>query len=504
MINDIIFNKGQGGLGRALPGQDFISAMLFYTGTLPSGFNSGNRVKKVLSIADAEALGITNTYSDETKATGTFTVTNAGTDGDTVELKVAEPRGVVSIGKYTKITADNTVTLVAVGIVAAINAGTTTHGYTATNAAGVVTITARTGLGVFLNTGTPITATYSTAATLAGTIVQFSAGVASLLAIYHYHIAEYFRIQPQGNLWLGFYAVPGAYTFSEIQTLQVFTGGLVRQLAVYVNGTALTTAMAPAIQAVLATLNTLHQPISSVGLAADISSLALTALADASLLASPNVSHIIGQDGFGAGYDLYKAYSKSITNMGSWLGSVSLAAVNEDIAWVAKFNQTNGVEMNVPAFANGVNYKDISASLEAQLNNYRYIFVKNFVGNAGTFFNDSFTSALASSDFCFIENNRTIDKAIRNIRVALLPDLNSPISLNSDGTLSDASVAHFETAGQTPLDAMIAAGELSDAKATVDPAQNVTSSGKLTISVALLPTPTARQIVVNIGFVTKL
>jgi hypothetical protein len=47
MANDVIFNKGQGGLGRPLAGTDYISGLLFYTAALPSGFTATNRIKTV-------------------------------------------------------------------------------------------------------------------------------------------------------------------------------------------------------------------------------------------------------------------------------------------------------------------------------------------------------------------------------------------------------------------------------------------------------------------------
>jgi hypothetical protein len=92
-LNDVSFVKGQGGLGRPLPGQDHISGLIYYVanGSLPSGFTTASRIKKIFSVADAEAAGIKADYNDETKATASFAVTAIGANGDTVELKVLEP-----------------------------------------------------------------------------------------------------------------------------------------------------------------------------------------------------------------------------------------------------------------------------------------------------------------------------------------------------------------------------------------------------------------------------
>ena len=59
-LNDITINKGQGGLGRPLEGTDYVSGLLFYSASLPSGFDSSNRIKSIFSVAQAEDLGITN------------------------------------------------------------------------------------------------------------------------------------------------------------------------------------------------------------------------------------------------------------------------------------------------------------------------------------------------------------------------------------------------------------------------------------------------------------
>ena len=57
-LGDVTFVKGQGGLGRPLAGQDYVSGLIFYTsnGTLPSGFSTSNRVQAVFSVAQALSL----------------------------------------------------------------------------------------------------------------------------------------------------------------------------------------------------------------------------------------------------------------------------------------------------------------------------------------------------------------------------------------------------------------------------------------------------------------
>ncbi|MES2382605.1 MAG: DUF2586 family protein [Bacteroidota bacterium] len=503
MLNDVNFNLGQGGLGRPLPGSDFISTMLFYTGTLPSGFSSTDRIKKIFSVEDAESLGILDTYADETKATAKYTVTNVGADGDTLELVIVEPSSNISLGVFLKTAAYTTVTLFADALVLFINANTLTHGYTAANTAGAVTITARPGLGLFLNSGTPVVATI--VGTIAGTIVQFGAspmiaGVASLQAPWHYHISEFFRIQPKGVLYVGMYAVPSTYDFTDLTTIQNFANGEIRQAFVYADGTTYTSGKVQAAQAVCTSLFVAHKPLSSVLIAFDYASATLSTLANLSTLNSKNITLVIGQDGDNLGYALFKACGKSITNGGAVLGCEALAAVNEDIAWISKFNISNGTENNVPAFANGILFSACSTSLLTTLNSYRYVFSIKKVGYEGTFLNDSHDCIIQTSDYAYIENNRTIDKAIRLLYTNYLPDLNAPLTVNTDGTLKDTSVAYFQMSGNAALDQMVRDGELSAKSVTVNPVQNVLTSSQLVITVTLVPVGVARNIVINIGY----
>lgn len=182
------------------------------------------------------------------------------------------------------------------------------------------------------------------------------------------------------------------------------------------------------------------------------------------------------------------------------LGTVSLSKVSDSIAWVAQFNISNGTENEVINWSNGDAQLGASSLLLESLNNKRYIFLKKFVGYSGSFFNDSHTAIAQSSDYAYIENNRTIDKATRVLYLAYLPYLNSPISLNADGTLTDNQVASLESVGQVALDAMLRAEEVSATQVTIDPSQNILATSELVISVILVIKGVARYIIIPIGF----
>lgn len=503
-LNNITFKLGQGGLGRPLPGEDHYSGFVFYTASLPSGFTSTSRMKQIFSITDAENAGIKSDYSDATAATGSYLVTAAGANGDTVELKVAEPFGVItSIGIYKKTATETSAALVAAAISAAINAGTNTHGYTATVNTATVTITAPKKFGIFLNSGTPLTATYSDSATLAGTITQFTGGVASKQAVWHYHIKRFFDIQPKGILYIGFFSVPGgSYTFTEAGSLQNFAGGKIRQWAVYKDGAAYASGDLTTIDTVNKSLVAAHkETIALYG--ADLSGTSdISTIADLSLLNANTVQDIISQDGGGLGAFLYVTYGKSITNLGAMLGATALAKVSESIAWVEKFNISDGTEDAVIAFANGVLHTDSSVSdnLLDALNNKRHVFLRKFVGQDGSYFNDNHMACSFQSDYAYQDDNRVIQKVTRGVYKSVLPALNSTITLNADGTLQDTDIAYLTGLAEVNIIQMERDKEISAHAVVIDPTQDINATSKLIIQVQIVKDGIARNIEVPVGY----
>ena len=537
-LNDVVIIPSQNGLGRGLPGQDYVSGLVFYSDTLPSGFQgTGNNIQQVLSLAQAEALGITNTYSDETAATGTVVITGTGSAGSTISIQVQEPVNLVTIGSYT-VQIGDTAALIAAGLVANIAVNRNSTGYTASVSSSThINIVARPGLGLFLNTGTPISVvTVGTAVT--HTITQFAGGIPSLLIQWWYHISEYFRLQPQGNLFVGFFPVTGnAWNMAEVYTMQVFAKGIIRQIGLYLAGQSpagttagpsishiiathysdtiesVIPALCDLIQAQANTLASLHTPLIAVfstdlsGLTSPDTFTALTTLLDLTTHSDNRVSVSISQDGGAMGAAIFAAQGTSITDIGATLGVISLAAVSQDIAWVGGFNMTNGTELAVPAYANGRLVNEISdQNLQLQFQNYAYLFLRTFQGYAGTFQQNSSAAITPASDYAYIENNRTWDKASRLLYAALLPVLGSNITLNADGTLAATSLAYVQSLATTALDPMVRAvpQELSNFKVIIDPSQNILSTGTLVVTVQLLPEGVARNIVVNLGFTTSL
>lgn len=390
-LSKLTVNVGQSGLGRRPPNEDKISGILFFS-TLPAGFASDDRVKKVYQLEEAEDLGITE----------------------------------------------------------------------------------------------------------------------ALFPIQHYHISEYFRGNPQGELWIGIYAVPGgSYTFAEIESMVKAAGGEIRLLAVYAGALTYATSQATTIQGVIDGIDGDGYKNFEVFYAANMEAIASVSgwatVGDLRALTARKVRVVAAQDGSGKGAALYVSQSQSITCIGLCLGMHSRARVNDSVAYPAEFNLSDGTEMEIPALANGDLWNDLTPTALGGIKDDGYVIaLKRVPDIAGTFF-DRIPSAVAiTNDFAFIENGRVVDKATRYIRKALVPELNATLFLNDDGTLRADTVGYFQDKGQDQVDFMVSDGEISAAKCLVDPKQNVLSTSQLVVTLKIVPTGIAEEIIVNIGLTTSI
>ena len=326
----------------------------------------------------------------------------------------------------------------------------------------------------------------------------------------HYHISEYFRIQPLGELWIGYFDVPTpSYTFAEIETMVIAAGGEIRQLAVYAGALTYATSQVTTIQAIIDGIDGDAYKQFSVLYAANMEAITAvtgwSSVGDLRALSARKVTVVAAQDGGGTGAALYVSQSQSITALGAALGAVSLASVEQSIGNPANFNVSDGLELEIPALANGDLVTDLTGTALGGIKDDGYLVLRKYTPDiAGTYFERAPTAVVATSDYAWLEVNRTVDKAIRLIRTQLIPQLNATLYLNSDGTLSNDTVGYFQDLAQTALDQMQSNGEISQGAALIDPDQDVLSTSTLTVTVQIIPVGIAETIVVNIGLVTSL
>jgi hypothetical protein len=190
---------------------------------------------------------------------------------------------------------------------------------------------------------------------------------------------------------------------------------------------------------------------------------------------------------------------ESYAAVGTALGAVSLAKVNEKISWVQKFNMYGGT-----LTAAGIGGDALIELTEGELESLEEkgtIFFRTHTGKAGIYFNNSHACTEITSDYAYLENSRTIDKAVRLIREVMLPRLDSPVLIDEEtGQLQPSVIKSWESDGNRALEEMLRGEEISGLDVFIDPEQNILATNQLEISFWVVPTGSASKITVSIGF----
>ncbi len=331
--------------------------------------------------------------------------------------------------------------------------------------------------------------------------------------VLHYHASEFFRINAGATLYVQAVSESDG-AFTEVEVLQNFTKGKIRQLAVC----DYKTPMSALIQNVTR-LNEIARKFDKQK--TPLSILYSCQIEPSDMLALPNlhdanserVSVVIGQDGAGRG-----AYiGNSVSCIGAALGAVSRAKVHENIGWVEKQNlvstaypkkltggELKSLEMEVAGFADGSLLQNYTPAQIDSIHAKGYIFPMYHAGISGTYLNDSFTATSLTDDFAYIENNRTIDKAIREVNRVVTPKVSAPAYVDATtGELDATTIDGLTALCEEPLDDMKRNGEISGYAVAIDPHQNVNQTSKIQIKLKIVPVGVMRVIEVEIGLTCK-
>lgn len=322
--------------------------------------------------------------------------------------------------------------------------------------------------------------------------------------VLHYILNSIFNMNPGVSLYVGIFK-PATSTpaFSEIKQIQNYADGRLRQVGVWNGSVALSETILNSLQSVRTTLEMQNKPLSILYApkVADVTKLSN----DIAKIGRNGVSVIIGQDGAGVAAELYEAEANktakaSVSALGDLLGAVSKASVHQSIAWVEQF-PTN---IALAAFGDGTKYRDLDTAVVEMLDESRYIFLRTYDGIAGAYFNDNHTLDTATSDYAYISDVRTMDKAVRGVRSYLLPKLGRPMKVDaSTGQLERTAVEHLITTGNLYLTEMEKAGELSGYKFDIDPDQNILSTSRVRGVIKNVAVGVMRNLDLEIGYATS-
>jgi len=318
-----------------------------------------------------------------------------------------------------------------------------------------------------------------------------------------YHIDEFFRQNPGAKLWVGLFPVPVTFDFAEMAALQRAANGECARIGICsLNLDDYGTTQVSAFQAVCATLDTEHLPTFVYFEPKLANTVTLSNIATLATATNPNVALVIGADGAARGAALSEGQDR-VGIIGAVLGLASRFLVHQSIAWVQRGNVVTGAELDVPAFLTGDLVKNQPATLLAELNTKRYLFLRKHQGISGTYFYDSPNANLQSSDYNAIERVMVRNKAARLLRAAYLPTLSGPITLEG-GKIQKDVVAVLNNIGTRALEQMQREGEISEFRISVDPDQDIVNTGKLAITCKIVPVGVAREIDVEFSYTVQL
>jgi hypothetical protein len=336
---------------------------------------------------------------------------------------------------------------------------------------------------------------------------------AANLAKLHHQISEFYRLSPGAILNLMVVgqdvslAEMADRTLTYAKKLLTAKNGKVKQLGLYLNPAAgyvpviaegLDSDVLAAVQKAQALAEEefeQHRPV-FVAVGGHFLQADTTTAAELRTKLSPNVAVVVGADHLN-----YPAEPA----IGALLGCISAAQVHLCIGWVGGFQlATDGMFLQA-GLSNGVANEDLLPGALAGLHDAGYIVALQHPGIDGFFFSDSPTAAAADSDYANIESVRTVNKAARLIRTALLPSLKGPLLLQADGTLRPEVLNELEKKAGSLLDVQMSrAGELSAYDVYIDPEQVLSSGGELKVDFSVVPVGVARTIKATIGLVTSL
>lgn len=499
-LPNITVNRTQGNIVRPALSNDSTSGFVFYSNTYPSGFSGATQVAVVNSVKEAYDLGIVDDYSTEIRATSSITFNTAISDSTVVTVLSNWPVSSTEVVSAFTFSATGTASQ-ASELATLINNGLV---YKAEAVGPRVIVTAPIStdeklVGAAINTKTLSFSGGSGNVT----ITAFAGGTSTDVRPWAYHVKEHFRLG-NGRLYIGVFPVPNSFDFSEIKKLQDFANGEIRQCGVYKSGSWSNTFNASDVNSIQEICNTLgdqKHPLSVV-LQPNINNVNLNSLPNLQAYSAPNVSVLIGQDGASVGAKLASGFTYSIGMMGAVTGVISTFRVSDSIAWVGKLQSLpfSTSELDTPAFANKVLVSNTEATLQDSIAEKHYTFLRRIPDLAGSFISDSKTAVSNTNSFFSIERNRTIDKARRVVAAGLSPLLNSPVDVNSDGTLSALTINVYKQVCNTQLDVMVSNNELSAYSVNIDPNQNVLATDTINITLTLTPKGVARFIVVDVSF----
>lgn len=161
-------------------------------------------------------------------------------------------------------------------------------------------------------------------------------------------------------------------------------------------------------------------------------------------------------------------------------------------------------------FSNGAGIKTLDETKWELLNKKGYVFFKTHQQLAGVFFNDDHTTTVTTDDYNKISNGRVIDKAQRITHAVYLQTVLDDFDTDFEtGKISPAVLKDYEGRVENAINSQMISipqgtsgkvNEITGSKATVDPFQDVISTGKILVKIGVGKKGIQRYLEADLGF----
>ena len=330
---------------------------------------------------------------------------------------------------------------------------------------------------IITNEGKGIVLTSLSQAESLGLTASASANAAS--GGFYEHISEFFRLAPEGTLYL--FNQPGVSKVKDFLKENKEVKGFAINLE---DGTDLSLKIADYQINVIDALATENRLIDFGILGVGSFSYADN-LADLTELAYPQMSVLVAEQG-----------NSGFAAVGAFLGMLAVRKVNENVGSVTIANKPltkrgtadytlTDAALGLWLEATLTDQTSIKVLTKAELESLEakgYIFAASYEGYPGVFFTNSKTCISQASDYCFIENNRVWNKAARALRTALLPEVKGVVKKNpTTGYIKSTTISRWTGIANKALEQLVADDEISGFENYINPNQIVNSTTAVTI-----------------------
>lgn len=225
-------------------------------------------------------------------------------------------------------------------------------------------------------------------------------------------------------------------------------------------------------------------------------------------LEAPNVSVLVASSD-----------ASGITATGAYLGMIAVRKINENAGSVdiqkkpldkrgtVDYTLTDSVlgKWNEAFLSSGVTVDSLDNSVLRDIIAKGFIVAASYEGYPGVFFEDSYTCIDRGSDFAFIENNRTWNKAARIIRATLLPQVKGVVKKDpSTGFIAITTVSNWTQLLNKNLDRMIADDEISGYEVYINPQQIVNSTAPVKVKASIVADGIVHAFEVAVGLTNSI